>query len=427
MRWLERICIFVLAATYILMMPVRLLAAQGVHIVTIKADSPDTFFIKEFIDNSLIPEIINGDNNNVSLIFPSVRVVSDFESDRISILKAKSESLVVFSAQNLAPMESRIERWTEIYQELILKRELVKQIIFSTLQVPFWPFWATTEVPIRGIDIERELRLPYEDTEIFSAAAFAGSGEISNWQVVDFGKRSVEIRNSGESGEGRGIFIEYIIKGNVSDLRIDIPDNPSIAALYVSDDVIFQLSGAPFIRSSIENVLGLAGQQKANLEKVPFSVTPISDDEGRLVRYIACPSAVIYPSDIFWEVPVGPEGIEKESAQIMPKIPENPQMVSLMVISGCWFVFGILILLGNLLFSFSSERNSIILGRSVILYPLYVIISLLTSGSWGLGFIPAAAFGARFLASKGNRLKAFMVILAASFLIAFISIQYSFF
>jgi len=87
----------------------------------------------------------------------------------------------------------------------------------------------------------------------------------------------------------------------------------------------------------------------------------------------------------------------------------------------CWFVFGVSILTGNWIYRFNDLGNSVLLVRALAYYPLFLMISLLASGFWGLGFIPSAVLMARFLAPEGRRVRAASIIMASSFIVMFVS------
>ena len=89
-----------------------------------------------------------------------------------------------------------------------------------------------------------------------------------------------------------------------------------------------------------------------------------------------------------------------------------------LAIIGLWIAFGLVVAVGNLLYRFSDLPFSSLLGTSLALYPLFILVSLLSWGFWGMGFLAAAAVVARFIARDGRRLAAFGCILAACFIVA---------
>jgi hypothetical protein len=335
------------------------------------------------------------------------------------MLATQEEPLIVFSSERLEGLESRIAGAEQTIEGIQLENELREETIRALFGVPYWLYFAASEVPGQGISLEREQRLPYQRQDLFPAASLAGRGDVPGWTIHASGGDGATLQPSGASGEGSGILMEYIVQGDISNSHIAIPRDAAVAALYFTDHTDWQLSPARMWRVSTQELIGLIEEPSAPPEKgIPVSVVHIHDDSGMLGRYLITPTLGSNEMSLSW-IPV-PGTIAPGATSAGGQASERekwPGITYTFVIAAFWLVFGIVVVLANLLYRFSDLPPLTLFVTSIALYLLFVAVSLLSWGFWGMGFVPAAAVGARFVSCEGRRLAAFGAILAASFIV----------
>ncbi len=388
------------------------IADGGVQITVIERQSGNEWFVRDFIDNSIVRNAVKPVEND--RLFLPVRLVSDIDSRLPVIIQAaRTQPLILFSGEFLDPMEERLAQSGRDYLAGQLERDFNRQVIGGLFQVPLWPYLAASEIPVRGIDIERECRLPDWREEFFPVATFAGTGGFKAWNIVEIVDGGAIIEETGQSGEGEGVYFEYYFQCDLDELAIITSDGADIAALYIDDTSDWGFDDSiDSIEIPSSELFGLIKSSADSVkEKKYISRNRIIDSEGAIGRFLVAGHEP------------GTSLIQLESGE--PGVPEIPSHVASPGILGGiiinWIAFGILILIGNWLFPFTESGWLWLLGRSIAIYPLYLLLCLLTSGFWGLGFIPAAVAVSRFLAVDGRRMAATGVILSTCFGVMLIS------
>ena len=412
-------CVIFLA--YAVQTPVY--AAGGVHVVIIEPQAPDSWLVREFIDNSLIERISTPIDSGTRLLKPGIQFPGTSPARIETFLVAREKPLIVFASEDLDKLEGRITGAEQSVEGIELENELRRQILKALFQVPFWPYLAASEIPSRGIDLERTTRLPYLREENFPAASFAGDGRFPSWEVIESTNQGVRLRNAGGSGAGSGLVLEYIVQGSLRDAYIDEPASATICALYILDNSPWQISGAPAISIPAKELIALIGDVTVPPEEgVRTSAVHIVDSEGMLGRYLVVPSPDSRYSSLSWIQTAAPLESRQGAGEVKTAAGREWSSGGFgLALVACWVAFGIAVVIGNLIYRFASLSWLALVGSGMAVYPLYLLLSLLTSGLWGMGFMPGAAVAARFIAPEGRRVAAFGSILAASFLVALLS------
>jgi hypothetical protein len=403
------------------------IASGGVHILVIKEQTEGSWLVEEYIDNSLIDQgsVVDGD---LQLIKPGVVLTSEASSESITILRARSEYLFVFTSDNLERLESRISQVEQDVEKIKLEDELRQQLLKAMFQIPVWPFLAASEVPGKAIDIKREDVLPYSRDDFFPVALFAGVGDVSGWDVVGFDQDGAKLKRSNNVGEGSGILFEYILKGSLGNIEITTSGDSTIEALYIQNNTDWQITGSKSMPVSTKELVGLAGSKAATVsEKIlKISSVRIQDKAGWVERYLAYPSIASLTGPLRWSqksdlITAGTTS-SGETLSFSAKLPAWKFSVAMIC---CWVAFGLVVIIANWLYRFSSSNPVHLLTVSMVVYFPFLLISLLAGGLWGLGFIPAAALGSRFISDEGRRISGFGAILGASFILLMLSALFS--
>ncbi len=412
---IDRIISVVLAATLfaIAAMPAR--ADSGVHIVVISGIDDGSWLIREYIDNALIPmegEVIEGSDDRILTagIHPDPG-----SADSLAILSARSEPLVIFEAQNIVPLEERIAESGRGFREAEFQKSLENQVINGLFQVPIWLWLAASEVPVRRIDIARLLRLPDWREEVFNPSTFAAVGEFSGWEAGGTVADGVIAHQTDIPGEGAGIVVEYLYSGILEGLTLSFGNHDGISAVYLDSGLTLRADGFSTVLWNPGELLASYNEgTQIDAEKLNWSYNRISDADGVLVRNLLVPPVTSDSLNLTLETVTEP--VIEHSDALLPDIPASVMIVLL------WLIYGLLVVTGNLIFRFSGLKPLDLLARSVAIYPVYLLVSLLVSGLWGLGFIPATVLVARVISGEGKRLTAFGVVLSINFMILIASL-----
>lgn len=384
------------------------LASDGIRILVLTGQSENSWIVSEFIDNAILDSISTKTGEAVLEIPPALNATGDTS---ISTIAARSQPLLVFSVEHLTSLEERLIETKRAQVESELQRELVRQVVKGLFQVPLWPYLAATEIPLRRIDIQRSWRLPDYRPGSFTATSYAATGDVDRWAVLEMQPGMITIERSRETGVGAGISLDYIVEGSLSDLHLT-PDNyPELYAVYVDNGARFT-ADMQFLAVDVDKFIGvLENPEPAEVDGSLVSTLEADDQQGHIARMLIKPG-----SDS-----TGRISVEPAVATELPEIKSGPVIGTIGAVLICWIGFGILVLVGNLLFPFSSLRPVHLIAKAVALYPLYILLSMLTAGIWGMGFVIASVCISRFLAPEGRRLAATGVALAASFGITLIS------
>ena len=399
----------VLAAVPIL--PAR--AAGGVQVVVIEPHSPGVWIAHEFVDNAIVKDSVETQEMGGSMLLSAIEC-PDETPGGVSIVSARSVPLVVFAAEHVDASEERLAEAARAREAAELESEMRRQLLDGFFQVPFWPYLAASELPLRGIDLERAYRLPHERREFFPAAAYAGTGSVPRWRVIGISDHGVALEESGSDGEGEGISIEYHLEVDPLECSVCLRRAASVSVLYVGDDRGRVLSGAEALEVPVVELLAPLDFISNDSEPVVrYAVTRTEDEVGVLGRYLAAPPA----SEGLWQA----RWVTSAREDTFSPQPTGPSVDLPIVVVLCWFAFGLALLCANALYRFASIGTPQFLACALASYPLYLALSFLACGLWGMGFIPASAALARLFAPEGKRLAAFGSVLAASFFAALVS------
>lgn len=407
MRLLSR---FFLLLTLLVLIPDSAAFAEGgMHIVVIEPNADSTWSIIEFVDNSLIQET-TGEIQEIPANIGS----AGGESGTVEVMSAKSQPLILFFNEILMNLEERIIAFGRAQIEARLRVEAKREIVGGLFQVPAWPYIAVSEVPTKLIEIDWYFRLDDWRRYQFPAANYAGKGDFHGWQVQNTVEQGFYIYDSEEPGEGKGIVINYIYRGDIEDLIIPVPKSAHISAIYLTGDYSLVPPVTEIIMTEPWEILGPVDEYTTNFNANGLlSAIRTSDSGESLGRFIFVPVGDPLQSELVWTCKVDPE----PNLMIYPGA--GPDLSNTIFL--CWFLFGVSVLTGNWIYRFSNSGSLELLVRAIVAYPLFLFTSLLAAGFWGLGFIPSAVLIARFISPEGKRLAASGVVIASSFVVMFIS------
>lgn len=384
------------------------LQSDGIRIIVINAQGEDSWMVSEFIDNAILDGIADATGDYTLEISPSLVTSGD---TTLSIIAARSQPLLVFTVEHVNAMEERIVNSERARIKDELERELSGQIVSGLFQAPLWPYLAATEIPLRRIDIQRGWRLQDYRAGSFPATSYAATGDVNQWEGRGMTSQTATVVKSADGGVGSGLAIEYLVNGRMTDLHLATDGYSGLYALYVDNgarivpEMQFSAIDADKFMGALEN------PGSADIEGSLVSVLEMVDGQGHIARMLVIPGSG------------GPGRISFESAVAteMQESPSSPAIGTISAVLTCWIGFGILVLVGNWLFRFSNLQPVHLVSRAIALYPLFILLAMLTAGIWGMGFVIASAGLSRFIAPEGRRLAATGVVLAASFGIAAIS------
>jgi len=408
MRLLFLICLF---ACLQVLLPLSARASDGIRIMVIREQEDDSWLVSEFIDNSILDDMARDPEGNVISISPGLSPKSDSPAST-SVISGRSRPLVVFAGEHVNPLEERLVESGRAQIERELDRELTRQVVSGLFQVPFWPYLAASEIPMRRVDIQRGWRLHEYRPGSFSAAAYASTGDVGRWDVSEMTSNGILIEKIEGSGEGLGISMEYIASGEMSDFHF-IPDAYSgVFALYIDNGAGFVIDGMRFSEVDVDKISGaLENPLAAATDGALVSAMETNDEHGHTARMLLIPGGLREGAISF----INTSGTDA---------PETARGIGIGMAGSviiCWISFGLLVLAGHWFFPFSGFAPLELVSRAIAVYPLYLLIAMLTAGIWGMGFIIGAAGVSRFIAPEGRRQAAMGVVLAASFGIAVIS------
>jgi hypothetical protein len=397
-------------------------ASAGVHIVIIQPGPDGAWEATEFIDNALVREMAEPVGESGAILRPSLRSMHGQAAIPVTSLTAEQVPLLIFCAENTEALESRINGAGQTIEAIELEKEFQRQMLAGLFQVPFWPYIAASEVPGQGIDMERGRRLPYMRQDMFAAPTFAGVGAFNGWTITGYDTGGVLLVPSSEAGEGKGIVLEYTFQNADSDIGIGIPSGAAVDALYVMGDRAWKISAPDSRLVTTGDLIGLLDESTMpDLKGLPVASVHIRDEQGMLGRLLVAPSISNAGAGLSW-VQAGTDGPGGATSVLSGNWTQGQYVLAILA---CWVCFGLVVLGGNLLYRFTTMPVLILLAISMGAYILFLLVSLLTSGLWGMGFVIGASVLARLLAPEGRRLGAFGVIAAASFAAAFLSMAIS--
>ncbi|MCX6645178.1 MAG: hypothetical protein NTY09_02295 [bacterium] len=385
-------------------------AEGGVHIVVMEQKGVSDWDISEFIDNSLIGPVDTGIRDVPSYIF-----VKDGMEGALSVESVDSRPLVVFASGQLANVEDRINQYYMDQVGWRLQNDSEKEILGGLFQIPMWLFVAASEVSTSQIEAGWHETINDARRYQFPAANYAGTGDFEGWDVLNTAEYGFYLNESGEPGEGNGVAIFYHYRGDLKNLEITVPESAHLSVVYLMGEYELILPEVSSMAVEPWEILGPPDEIPEEGYHVAGLISSIrlSDGTGILERGIFMPVRGGNPGQGSWQF-VWQSGISKGTDnRYRPGI-----FLSIII---CWLVFGVSVLIGNWIYSFNDLGSSVLLVRMLAYYPLFLMVSLLASGFWGLGFIPSAVLMARFLAPEGRRLRAASVIMASSFIVMFVS------
>lgn len=405
MRRALRIVFLLVLATGVWLSAGGALAAAGLHIVVAESHGESLWLVREFIDDSLVGNAI-GTADGRRMVHTSAELVAG--SSSVSLLAAHVEPLIVFANEYVDPLEERLAEAERNRISLELEGEFARQLVGGLFQVPLWPLLAASEIPLRRIDVQRAYSLPAWRESYFPAISFAAGGNVPGWIVEEISAEGAVMAETGRGGEGAGLVLESLVEGEITDLRFRVVRGADTYALYVAGGGAWQPTGRDLPVMGSRELLGaLEGRSLVSPGVSGRSETRITDSEGTLVRYLAAMPGSESQAGIFWEAAAfsGPSPSESP--------PGRPSTLPAILL--CWLAFGLMVALGDRFHRFSDYGFGALTGRSLAIYPLWLLVALLASGLWGLGFIPASVLVSGLLAADGRRMRAFAVVLAAGF------------
>ncbi len=412
MPGLTRLAILCLGLLTIWGVAARPAQADGIHLVVIQPQDEETWLVHEFIDNSVVGKLIQQNENSDLILEPSVGLEGAAED--VTVLSVQTQPSIVYIANYVEPLENRLAAAGQALEAIILERHYRTQVMGGLFGVPFWPFLAASEVPVRGIDLGRSHRLPHWRESLFPAAVYVGEGDVPDWEIVGFDGKRALVRETGQDGSGAGIVFDYFMAGSFEGAGVRLATNAEVAALYASNTHEWVVSRQDAVHVSHAELISALDKTASNSsDVVKCTALAIHDQDGSLGRYLLARAPVGEPCRVAWEltnVPV--EGSEQVGLY---------GMVLPLAIVACWLLFGLVIIAGNWLYRFTSLPTMVLLTRSLAAYPLYLAVSFLLAGLWGMGFVPAGILVARIISAEGGRLPAFGTVLASSFLVAIVS------
>jgi hypothetical protein len=389
-------------------------AAGGAHITIIQPQGPSSWLIHEFIDNALLVEMSGEADENTRFLSPGIKSTQSPES--VTILAAKQTPLLVFASEQVDELEERITGSEQSIEAIQLDNELKREIMRGLYQVPFWPYLAASEVPVREISLNETFNLPYEQKEKFPVTEFAGVGNYPSWDVTELGADGVKVARGQSQGAGGGIVLDYILNGSLDSLQIPVLPDAGVDVVYILDTLGLTFEGAPTLILNMSQIVGLAKDQSVPPRAMPVSALHIKDDTGCIGRYLVVPSLYLISTPLQWKITEPSSAVEYETAT--KKWTPEGFLGALFIL---WVIFGALMVIGNFLYKYSRESWLNILGFGMIFYPLYLLMSLVAGGFWGMGFIIGGVVGSRLISGEGHRIGAFVSILTASFIVAILS------
>lgn len=403
------VCILVLATVFFQQITVKAAPDGGVHIIVLEQGGMSDWEITEFIDNSLIEPMENGIRE-----VPSYVSAREGESAELTLISVNSQPLIVFHNEELAGFENRIAEYYRAKVAMELRRDSERGIIEGLFQVPMWPYIAASEVSTKQITTQMLHRIQDYLRYQFPSANYAGTGDFKGWDVLNTAEYGFYLYGSGRPGEGSGVVSHYLFNGNLKNISVSIPESVHLSAVFIAGEYdIIQPAGNAESTEPWE-ILGPRDEfARGSGADGMISELQLSDDQGKLARSIFAPMNMDDTGLGQWQFEwrSDPEGSEKsDQGTALP-----------VVVIICWLVFGFVVLAGNWIYRFNSWGGAVLLIRTMALYPVYLLISLLAAGFWGLGFIASAALIARFLAPEGKRVAAAAVIIFSSFVVMFTS------
>ncbi len=386
--------------------------ADGIQIVVFERQAQDTWLVREYIDNALVGAMSTVTGEGAILPAPSVKVTEGAENAEISLLAAESQPLIVFVSDHVTPLEEHIASAGQAHEAAELDLERRRQVLGGLFAVPFWPFLAASEVPLQGITLERTVQVEHWRETMFPAAVYGSAGNVPDWDFVRLEGQAVVLHPGESTGIGKGISLDYIINGPVSDFAVRLSGHADVTALYCDGGKDWELKGGQVELVSHPDFIGLLETgRETGREQSGYSIQMIGDGDGELGRYLIALSKGVESVEMRWSATPGlPEGSEGVGISLT------------LAIVMCWILFGLAVVAGNWLFRFSTASILSLLGTAMAIYPVYLGISFLLAGLWGLGFIPGAVLSARILSAEGCRMKASGVVLASGFLAAIVSL-----
>jgi hypothetical protein len=383
-----------------------------VRIVVISRIDADSWLVSEFLDNGIIGRYSGSyPTANGTLIVPGLE---PGVSGDITMISAAPVPLLIFESEHVLPLEDRLVSQGRQRVGEELETEITTQVVRGLFQVPFWPYLAATEIPTKRIDIERQQRLPDWRETAFPPMDFAATGSVYGWDVNEMSDDEVSVVETQDPGEGNGIALEYIYDGDPGDGSIKLSGTDGIVAVYLADDL--ELGGTSLANKlwNSDELLALIDEGTGfDAEIFNWSRDRVTDDVGSLSRFLVIPPATSDYSVVSLSYAADTRTLSTGT--------ENRPLPGGIIIFSLWLTFGLLVALGNLVYRFSSLPFHDVLVRTIAVYPAYLLVSMLLSGLWGLGFIPAALVVSRSISGEGERLKALGVVLIISFIILFIS------
>jgi hypothetical protein len=374
-------------------------------VVVAEPQGENLWLVREFIDDSLIGNAI-GTADGRGMVRASAEPVDGAAT--VSLLAAHIEPVIVFANECVDPLEERLAASERNRISAEMQGELGRQLVGGLFQVPLWPLLAASEIPLRRLDVQRAYSLPAWRESYFPAISFVAVGDVPGWIVEGISAQGATVAEARGSGEGSGLVLESLVEGGIADLRFRVIPGADTYALYVADGGAWQPGGRDLpLEGSWELLRALEGRSLVSPEVSGRSEMRIADSGGTLVRYLAALPGSEPPTDVFWEATAfaGPSA-EK------PPVGRPGTLAAILL---CWLAFGLMVALGDRIHRFSDYGFGALAGRSVAVYPVWLLVALLASGLWGLGFIPASVLVSGLLAADGRRMRAFVVVLAAGF------------
>jgi len=382
--------------------------ADGVHLVRIESMDGGMWQVSEYLDNSLL-EAQPGDNSTDAVILRPALTAGNNEP---VIVSAGSEPLVTYFNTHISALEERLADDYVNTEKIKLDRESSEQLVSILFRIPAWPYIATTELPFGLVDFSVRTGVEYERKSSFPAANYSGSMNVSSWEVMHYDGNTAELAEVEGDGTGRGIVLEYIINTGLTELGFDYRDSATISALYIVAENPWSFSNTGRQLSSWQ-LLGYLDEASAELPSDMVYASDLISNGGSVVGRHLVTGETDEPLRL-----VGSDAATLENDGITDPGSINTSLV----IVACWISFSLLIVLMNFLFKFSRFDTIELAIRSLLIYPLFLFMSLITAGFWGLGFIPAAIFVQRLISVKGSELYASSAVIAGCFIVMFISL-----
>jgi hypothetical protein len=365
----------------------------------------DGFLVHQFIESTYFLFYYNSDGFIPSLL-PDPVSQGSYE-----ILEAKNEPLLLFVNNYVQDLEDSIiddVRDEEITQ---LEFEDDRQIIEGLFQIPFWPFIATSEVPMKGIDASRAQQIPHERGSQFPAMNYLSESSQSNIIIKNVTESTIYLDGVQGELEGNGLVLSYNLESDTNEFRYTPQITGSVIAIYTvgctpeitSTDMV----KVDFDKLMYEQNLEESDQHSTDLV---FSIDQTIQNERVISRAVLINQRYHAKKDILLALR-STDPSESES------VPQYPLWTKVAIF---WLLYGISVILINLIFTFSTDPFYILFLKSIAIYPVMVVASLLFSGLMGLGFVPAALGLSRFLAPDGKRIRAAMSLIGSSFIISLI-------